>query len=168
MLKKPNSLFVLIIELLLTLGISIIIIMNTIATVENEAGKYIEDVEYDYSNLTSKYVSVFSAVVIPVKEELKSDPSFAELDAWLKANDSQFKSAIGDDIYDGLALAYKGGYARSWSYGDYSGYDPATRGWYKEAKKANGRIAVVAPYVTYLAEKEGDISKSTSVEMSIV
>ncbi len=65
--------------------------------------------------------------------------------------ESEFQEAFGgDEIYDGIAFTYKGGYAHSWNYGDYSNYDASTRPWYQQAQQADGQATIVAPYVTYL------------------
>lgn len=168
MRKRHDSLLALVIELLLTIGISIIIVINSINVVAEEADKYVKDVDYNYEMLTNSYKSVFSALIIPVEEKLATDPSFAEMDSWLKANDSTFKGAVGAEVYDGFSMSYKGGYAHSWNYGNYSGYDATTRPWYKGAQKAAGKVAVIAPYVSFLGETGDAISEDAYIELSIV
>ena len=69
---------------------------------------------------------------------------------WLQAHEDVFREAVDKDVYDGFAMTYKGGYAHSWNYGDYSKYDPNTRPWYQQAAKAGGEPVVVAPYLSFL------------------
>ena len=168
MRKKHDSILALAIELLLTIGISIIIVINSIGVVAEEADKYVKDVDYNYEMLMDSYKSIFLAMIIPVEKKLATNPSFEEMDAWLKAYDSVFEEAVGADIYDGFALSYKGGYAHSWNYGDYSDYDATARPWYKGAQKAAGKVAVIAPYVSYLGGTGDAISEDAYIELSIV
>ena len=85
-----------------------------------------------------------------VEEKIAQDVSFDEMMTWLQSEESTWSNAIGPDVYDGFALTYKGGYARSWTYGEYSDYDATTRPWYQQAQAAGGETVVVAPYVTFL------------------
>jgi signal transduction histidine kinase/CheY-like chemotaxis protein len=165
MKKKPDSMLILIVELLLTIGICLIIVFSGISSVENDGERYTADMENGYSELSANYVSVFKAMTIQVKEFVAEDPSFEEMDSWLKARDDEFAEAVGKDIFDGFAMTYKNGYAHSWNYGDYSDYDPNTRVWYQDAARGRGKIVVVAPYVTYLGLASSD--KSKYVEMTI-
>jgi len=150
MLKKLDSFWVLIIELILTVGVCFFIVFANITIVSNEASGYVSDLANDYHNLSERYLSVFKALVIQTDEKIKTDPSFEEMDSWLKSHEDAFRDAVGADVYDGFAMTYKGGYAHSWSYGNYDNYDPNTRPWYREAQKANGKAVLVAPYVTFL------------------
>jgi len=145
---KPRTL--LLIELLLTLGITAVIAFSDFRNVTAEMRHDTADTQRSYQALTLRYLSVYRGITIPVKEKLQENPSFDEMSTWLQAHEDEFREAVGRDIYDGLAITYQGGYAHSWNYGDYSAYDPSTRIWYQEAEKANGNITVVAPYVTYV------------------
>jgi len=142
---------ILIAEIILTICICISIVLTSIANLKSDSSQFIDEISNNYQTLVSGYASVFKAMTIPVRDELDKNPSFEELDQWLKIHEPQFKAAVGSQIYDGFALTYKGKYAHSWDYGDYSNYDPATRIWYQQAQKAGGNVVIVAPYVTYLA-----------------
>lgn len=112
--------------------------------------------EADYDTLMQEYVRLFDTAYHQVSEKIAEDPSFEEMDAWLKNQDEALSQAMGPNIYDGISFTYKGGFARSWEYGDYSNYDPTTRDWYKTAERANGETAVVPPYVTFLDSQFAD------------
>lgn len=148
--KRQNSNVVLVMELILTVLICAVVVMTNISSVKSEAVQYTSEIAADYSGLSLRYTSVFKAIAAQVGEEIEKDPGFDEMNEWLRQHDEDFRQAVGSDVYDGFAMSYKGGYAHSWDYGDYSKYDPATRPWYQEAQKAGGEVAVVAPYISYL------------------
>ena len=155
----------LILEIVLTLGVSAAVIGVVVTNVKESANDYVSDVSSDYQSLEEGYVSVFKAITIQVSEKIEADPTFDEMNAWLQSKDVLFGDAVGSDIYDGFAMTYKGGYAHSWDYGDYSDYDPNTRIWYQEAQRANGKITMVAPYVTYLGPQYPNSDKY--IEMTV-
>lgn len=166
MKRRPYSYIALALELVLTLCVFIAVVILMSTTVRNDANRYVSDIQTDYQNLEVRYTSVFKAMTVHVGEEIAADPTFDEMNAWLQSHDSLFSDAVGSSIYDGFAMTYKGGYAHSWNYGDYSNYDPNTRIWYREAQAANGRVTVVAPYVTYVG---GQFPNSDQyIEMSVV
>ena len=149
--ERSKPFVALIVEVVATIVVCATAIALLISIVGNDASLYLSDIEADYEALTQRYVSVFKTISIPVKDEIATDPSFEEMDSWLKGNESAFSDAVGANAYDGFAVTYKGGYAHSWSYGDYAGYDPNTRRWYQQAQSAGGEVTVVAPYVSYLS-----------------
>lgn len=163
--KKSHALWVLIIEIVLTVGACIVISLSTIQSVDERARVYTAGIQSDYQDLIDRYISVFKAMTIHVKEEAAADPDFATMSAFLQKHDPLFADAVGAEVFDGFAMTYKGGYAHSWSYGDYSNYDPNTRIWYQMARDAGGEVAVVAPYVTYLGPV---LNTDQYIEMSIV
>ena len=148
--RYSASLLVLLLELLLTLGAGCIFLAVNISAVRIEDRQYTAQVEADYANLMDGYTSVFKALTIQVREKIAEEPDFAEMQRWLQERDTLFADAVGEKIYDGFAMTYQGGYAHSWDYGDYSQYVPESRPWYRQAQKAQGRVTIVAPYVTYL------------------
>ena len=150
MKKFSGSRLGLVIELVLTVCVCAAVVLTGFSAAGENASRYTAELESDYQSLEARYISVFKAMTIQVKEVLTEDPSFDEMNAWLQRHDAQFRDAVGEDIFDGFAMTYRGGYAHSWDYGDYADYDPNTRPWYQEAQKAGGEVAVVAPYVTYL------------------
>lgn len=150
MKKKPGSVISLIVELVLTVCVCSSIVLTNMNMLSNEAQQYTSEIQTDYKSLTDRYVSVFKAIVMHIGEEIEKDPSFDDMQMWLQAHNGMFADAVGKDVFDGLAMTYKGGYAHSWDYGDYSDYDPSTRIWYQDAEAAGGEPVVVAPYVTYL------------------
>ena len=156
----------LLIELTLSLCVCAAIVAANYSIVRLEAGRYASEIMRDYAGLENRYVSVFKAIANQVREKLAKDPSFNELNAWLQARDESFREAVGKKIYDGFAVTYKNGYAHSWTYGDYSKYDPDTRIWYQEAQKAGGKVAVVAPYITYVGGKFPNSDQY--IELSVV
>jgi hypothetical protein len=137
-------------ELLLTLVICGAIWVANLGIVQSQAGKYADEIATDYNNLADRYISVFKVLTVYVETKIKTDPSFAEMQSWLQSQESAFAEAVGQDAYDGFAMTYKGGYAHSWHYGEYSHFDPNTRPWYQEAARAQGKAVVVAPYFSYL------------------
>ncbi len=140
----------LLLELAVTVCVGVIAVFTSLSTIQRESDSYSKELQADYKNLEKRYISVFKMLTIEVKEEIERDPTFEEMNAWLQARNDAFKDAVGENIFDGFAMTYKGGYAHSWDYGDYSNYDPDTRPWYQRAKEANGEVVAVAPYVTYL------------------
>lgn len=157
----------LVIEILVTCFIAVLVCVNSMFALREHAKQYIDDAQREYDNLMTSYVRQFDAVYLQIEEQLKENPSLEEMDTWLKSKDTIWKKSLGgSDIYDGVGIAYKDGYARSWSYGDYSEYDPSSREWYRVAKNANGKTAIMPPYVTYLdAQQE---NKDSYLVMSIV
>lgn len=145
-----HALAALLVELLLTLCICVAIGAANLRIVQNQVIKYEDEIATDYNNLADRYISVFKALVVHIEAQIKKDPSFEEMQAWLQSQESAFAEAVGKDAYDGFAMTYKGGYAHSWHYGEYSHYNPNTRPWYQEAARAQGKAVVVAPYFSYL------------------
>lgn len=164
--KKISSRLLLAIEIVLTLSVSVGVAYSNLDVVRAEASQYTSGVAEDYADLENRYVSVFKAMTIQVKEEIGRDPSFSEMNAWLQQREELFRDAVGSKIYDGFAMTYKGGYAHSWNYGDYSHYDPSTRLWYQKAQQAGGEVAVAAPYVTYTGSQNPNSDQY--VELSVV
>ena|GEM_PF-793672 len=164
---KTSPRFLLLTELLLTLCVCAAIAAANISIVRAEAVRYMSETAAKYAELENRYVSVFKAIVNQVSEKAAQDPSFDEMNAWLQMHDKLFAQAVGEKIYDGFAMTYKGGYAHSWNYGDYSKYDPQTRPWYQEASRAEGRVTVIAPYVTYLGSLSKARAPDANVELSI-
>jgi len=165
---KFNSLAVLIIELILTICVCAVVFITTTNAISDKANQYITDISSDFQNLEDRYVSVFKAMTIHIKEKIQENPSFEEMNAWLQEHDHLFSDAVGSEVFDGFAMTYKGGYAHSWNYGDYSAYDPNTRPWYQEAQKANGSVTVVAPYVTFLGSTlDPEVNPDQYIEMTV-
>ncbi|MDD3219962.1 MAG: cache domain-containing protein [Lachnospiraceae bacterium] len=141
---------VLAIEILLVLGICGLISSIGISSLYSSANGTATEVDADYGVLINGYLTTFNTLSIMVEEKIQENPTFDEMNQWLQSMETTFQKAVGSEIYDGFALTYKGGYARSWSYGEYSDYDPSTRPWYQRAQSGDGKTEVVAPYVTYL------------------
>jgi len=148
--NQSRSVLILTVELLLTLCVCIAIAIANLMVEQNQAAKYTQAAAVDYRHLAEKYLSVFKVLTVPVEEKIATDPSFDEMQRWLQAHEDVFREAVDKDVYDGFAMTYKGGYAHSWNYGDYSKYDPNTRPWYQQAAKAGGEPVVVAPYLSFL------------------
>lgn len=149
--KMRKSRMTLVSELILTACISLSVVLTGMHTMEDTAHQSTGEVDKEFDTIIEDYKKIFSTMLIPIKHKIQEDPSFDEMCAWMLQMDSEFQNAFGEGgVFDGIALTYKGGYAHSWNYGDYSDYDPNTRPWYQQAQQANGEIAVVAPYVTYL------------------
>ncbi len=148
--RQSRTIAILVVELLLTLCICIAIAIANLVVEQNQAAKYTQATAVDYHNLAERYLSVFKVLTVPVREKIATDPSFDEMQRWLQAHEDIFREAVDKDGYDGFAMTYKGGYAHSWNYGDYSKYDPNTRPWYQQAAKAGGQPVVVAPYLSFL------------------
>jgi signal transduction histidine kinase len=162
--KKQHALWVLIIEIILTVSACIVISLSSIQRVDEQARLYTAGIQSDYQDLMDRYISVFKAMTIHVKEKAAENPDFDTMNAFLQEHDSLFADAAGPDVFDGLSMTYQGGYAHSWNYGDYSNYDPNTRIWYQMARDAGGEVVVVAPYVTYLGPV---LNADQYIEMSI-
>ena len=166
MKKRLNPRFLLLIELALSLCVCAAIVLASVAILRTEAERHMSEVMKSYAELETRYVSVFRAIASQVREKLAEDPSFGELNLWLQGHEQSFREAVGKKIYDGFAVTYKGGYAHSWNYGNYADYDPNTRVWYQAAQKADGKVAVVPPYVTYVG---GQFPNSDQyIELSVV
>ncbi|MDD3220693.1 MAG: response regulator [Lachnospiraceae bacterium] len=150
--------YALLIEMVTTLGIGLIVIWLSLNSLADEAGQYGSEVKTEYTNLITSYVRQFDTAYVEITNKIAEDPSFEEMDAWLKSQDSKWAEAMGGaEIYDGISFTYKGDFARSWSYGDYSEYVPSSRRWYQVAEEADGETATLAPYVTFLdAQTDGD------------
>lgn len=140
----------LVIEILLTCGLTVAVILIGWSNLFHQSQQYASEVKTDYQAIITGYVQTFNAIVVQLEDKIAEDPSFEEMNAWLQSKEEGWGAAIGTDIYDGIAMTYKGGYAHSWNYGEYSDYDPNTRPWYQQAQAADGEVTVVAPYVTYL------------------
>ncbi len=138
------------IELLCTAAITVTVAFSVRNGLYRECRQYTSKVSSDYQAVINSYVSIFETMVIPIEDKIKENPDFDDMQSWLQGNEDRYTAAIGADVYDGIAFTYKGGYAHSWNYGDYSDYDPTTRPWYQQAEAAAGDLVVVAPYVTYL------------------
>lgn len=140
----------LVIEIVLTLCMAITVATIGLSNLSNEAGRFSKDLEKDYDVVFDNYITTFNLLTGQIREKLEEDPSFDEMNEWLQSKEDEFAEQVGVEIYDGVALTYKGGFAHSWHYGEYSNYDPNTRPWYQQAQEAKGEVAIVAPYVTYL------------------
>ena len=138
------------IEIVLTLAICIGLSITSQMELATSAGNFATEVFADYETLTKNYIRAFKVLRMEAINKIKENPSFDEMLAWTQSKDAEFRDAVGGDVYDGFAFSYKDGYARSWTYGDYSDYDATTRPWYQQAIAADGEIVVVAPYQTYL------------------
>lgn len=150
--KIKTNRILLLFELLLIFGICFIIISLAVSSLNASANRTAVEIDYDYETLVNDYIATFNTIAVMVEEKIEQDYSFEEMNSWLQSKEEALQAGIGEDIYDGFALTYKGGYARSWSYGEgeYDDYDPNTRPWYQAAQKGNGQTVVVAPYVTFL------------------
>ncbi|NCB99230.1 MAG: response regulator [Clostridia bacterium] len=150
----------LIVEILATLCVGLIVIWLSLNSLADEAAQYGAEVKTEYNNLITSYVRQFDTAYVEITNKLAEDPSFDEMDEWLKSQDAKWAAAMGGtDIYDGISMTYKGDFARSWSYGDYSNYDPSSRRWYQVAEAAAGETATLAPYVTFMdAQRQDDHS----------
>ena len=148
--SKRHSIKSLLIEILLTCGIALVVIVTGWASIYEQAKQYSSDIKADYRSMINGYITTFRTMVLQLDAKIKEDPTYDEMNLWLQSMDDVYRTAIGSDVYDAISMTYKGSYARSWDYGDYSDYDPNTRLWYQQAQKADGEVDVVAPYVTYL------------------
>ena len=165
MKKRSDLARALVIELILTACVCGGIVLMGAVSVSDHAAAYVSGVEAGYDALQQRYISVFKAMTIHVRETIESDLSAEDMQAWLQSHDGRFKDAVGADIYDGFAMTYKGVYVHSWNYGDYTGYDPNTRVWYQEAARGGGQPVIVAPYRTYLGAEY--LSSDQYIEMTI-
>lgn len=150
MKSKNGPKIALFVEICLTLTIMLVIAFTSFNNVEDEIVQSEEDLAYEYNNLINCYKTDFRLMTSGIKRQIKADISFEEMEEYLQKREVETRDAIGEDIYDGFSMTYKGGYAKSWKYGDYSKYNPASRRWYQMAQEADGDIAVTAPYTTYL------------------
>jgi len=164
--NKQKSFLILVAEVILTVCVSFAAIYNNVSTAKSEADVLTSEIRNDYQRLIDSYISIFKTITIHVKHKIKDDPSFDEMNKWLQAHDKAFGSAIGKE-FDGFAMTYKGKYAHSWNYGDYSHYDPNTRPWYQQAAKGLGKVVVVPPYVTYLGSSAQAKTEDAVIEMTI-
>lgn len=151
--KLKSHQWALIIEIFLTVCVIIVSLCGEISSVRQEMNEYISSVQTEYKNLVDSYKTTFKMMVNEVEPEIKKDVSFDEMNVWLKNREEKYKKAIGQDIYDGFSLTYKGGYAHSWDYGDYTNFIPEERPWYQDAQKGNGEIMVTAPYITFMEDE---------------
>ena len=152
--SRRNNEITLIIEIMLTVAICVGMAFNSLRGISTEATNFAMEVDADYETLTKNYIRAFKVLRMEAVNKINENPSFDEMLAWLQSKDEVFRDAVGDDVYDGFAYTYKGGYAHSWDYGDYSNYDPNTRPWYQQARDAGGEVVVVAPYVTFLSNTD--------------
>lgn len=149
--KVKNIRLSLLIEILLTACISVSVILSGFHALQDTAIQTTQDLNQEYETLIQGYIKTFRSMTIPIKHKIAENPTFDEMSDWMLEREAEFQEAFGgSDVYDGIALTYKGGYAHSWDYGDYTDYDPNTRPWYQQAAEAKGEVTVVAPYVTYL------------------
>lgn len=149
--KLKNIRLALFVEIIMTACISVSVIWTGFYTIQDTATQSTQELGKEYETLIEGYKKAFSSMLIPIRDKFAEDPSFEEMSDWMLSKEVEFKEAFGgDDVYDGIALTYKGGFAHSWNYGDYTDYDPNTRPWYQQAQEADGEVTVVAPYVTYL------------------
>ncbi|MDD2968119.1 MAG: hypothetical protein EOM34_10015 [Clostridia bacterium] len=148
--KIFNNKISLLIEIFLTLCIAITGVTMGLSNLTHEAGQFSKELEADYNMLFESYITTFNVLTGQIIEKIEENPSFTEMNDWLQSKEDSFSQQIGEDVYDGIALTYKGGYVHSWHYGDYTDYDPNTRPWYQQAQEGNGEVVIVAPYVTYL------------------
>lgn len=146
MKRCSKSLLLLVTELILTLGVSVAFVFAGLLTAKDEAYQYTSKVRSDYNHLKGGYVSAFSVLTVQVKEKIAEDPSFDEMNEWLKTHDAVFKNAVGADIYNGFAMTYQGKYARSRKSMGKDNYDPKEQLWYQKAQQANSKVVVVGPY----------------------
>ena len=150
-MKKPfSSRVALIFEIILTLGICLAVLFNVMARLRLETYRAAETAAGEYQMLVDGYVAAFKTMCLSVQPKLDEDPSLPELDSWLKEQEPMFQEALGEGVFDGFYMTYKGGVARSWHYGEYANYNAKTRPWYIKAQQAKGQVVVVAPYVSYL------------------
>ena len=106
-------------------------------------------------------------MLIPIKDKIAEDPSFDEMLDWLQSKESEFQEAFGGtNVYDGIAFTYKGGYAHSWNYGDYSTYDATTRPWYQAAENTNGEVIIVPAYMTYLEDSQQAVAQDVILSLT--
>lgn len=143
----------LIIEILLTACIIAFVCFGEINNVKLETRQYVSGLQVEYENLLNHYISTFRLLVSDTIPKIEEDISYNEMNEWLQSREAGYEEAIGKDVYDGFSMTYKGGYAHSWSYGDYSDFNAEQRPWYQDAAKADGEITVTAPYVTFLEEE---------------
>lgn len=156
-MKTNRSLYnkiTLFIEIILTLAIGCGMTFTSFVGLTAESNNLSSEVFADYQTLNNNYIRAFKVLRMEAENKINEDPSFDEMQTWLQSKDEVFRDAVGEDVYDGFAFTYKGGYAHSWNYGDYSDYDPASRPWYQAAEAADGEAAVVAPYVTFLSDTD--------------
>lgn len=156
----------LITAIIATLCLGCVVVLVGISNITMQADQYVNDVQINYSNMMKSYTHIFDMAYNQITDKIEEDPSFEELDSWLKSKEETFKKSMGENVYDGIAVTYKGGYAHSWSYGDYTDYDATKRRWYQVAKEADGKTAIVAPYVTFLDSQFDD--DDSYILMSIV
>ena len=149
-LTQTHSLLVLFTEILLTMAVSLAILIANFIVLENQGSQYTGGLATDYRYLEDRYISAFKVLTMHVRGQINRNPSFAEMLGWMQSQDEIFKEAIGTEVFDGFYMTYKGGYVRSWTYGDYSNYNVSTRPWYQQAARAGGKVTVVAPYLSYL------------------
>ena len=165
-MRRKNSIM-LFTEIILTAAICFGIAFGSYKELSIQAGNFSKKVMADYSSLTDSYIRDFQVLRMEAEEQIKRGLTFDEMLTWLQSREADYQNALGEGIYDGFAFTYKGGYVHSWNYGDYSDYDPASRPWYQVAEKADGKIAVVAPYLTYLSDTDL-IAQYDSLRLSIV
>lgn len=165
-MRRKNSIM-LFTEIILTAAICFGIAFGSYKELSIQAGNFSKEVMADYSSLTDSYIRDFQVLRMEAEEQIKRGLTFDEMLTWLQSREADYQNALGEGIYDGFAFTYKGGYVHSWNYGDYSDYDPASRPWYQVAEKADGKIAVVAPYLTYLSDTDL-IAQYDSLRLSIV
>lgn len=152
--KRLHNKITLYVEIILTIAICFGMAFSSIVGLATESRNLSTEVLADYQTLNKSYVRAFKVLRMEAVNKIKENPTFDEMQIWLQSKDTEFADAVGTDVYDGFAFTYKGGYAHSWNYGDYSDYDPATRPWYQSAEANDGKVTVVAPYVTFLSNTD--------------
>ncbi|MDD3409411.1 MAG: response regulator [Eubacteriales bacterium] len=164
--NKLGNRLTLVVEIVLTAALCFGMAFSSFVGLSAESSNYATEVMADYNTLSNDYIRSFKILRMEAVEKIKQDLSFDDMLSWLQSRDATFMDAIGEDVYDGFAFTYKGGYAHSWDYGDYTDYDPNTRPWYQVARDAGGEIAVVAPYTTFLSNT-AYIQRYDTLRMSI-
>ncbi len=164
---RKSNFMTLLVEMALTIALCVGIVITSIMGVSTSAGNFATELTADYEILTDNYMRAFKVLRMEAVNQINKDLTFDEMLQWLQSKDQEFLDAVGEGVYDGFAFTYKGGYARSWDYGDYSEYDPNTRPWYQQAWEADGEVVVVAPYQTFLSNTSY-IEKYDTLRMSVV
>ena len=137
-------------EIFLTLMLLVFAFFYYLSNLKNSSGRYADGVVTEYNGIIKEKESNFIGLTMLVEEELTHNPTLPALNKWLQDREQSMYKAYGDQVFDGFYLTYKGGFARSWTYGDYSKYQPESRPWYQMAQHAGlGKVIVVPPYIGY-------------------
>jgi hypothetical protein len=73
------------VEIPMTVGICAGIVVSSIGNLKNRAETCAMQTDRDYQNLVNRYVSVFKAITIPVREQIQAGLSLSEMNAWLQS-----------------------------------------------------------------------------------